>query len=222
MCGIAGIIDLAERRPVPHGVLQAMAAAIIHRGPDEEGFLERPGLGLASRRLSIVGLADGRQPIFNEDRSIAVVYNGELFDYPEMKAELEQRGHRFATHCDTELMPHLWEEAGEAMFEKLRVPILGVVENMGQFLCPHCGKASEIFSRGGGQTLAEKYGVPLLGSVPLDPLVCETGESGKPVSASKPDSAPAKAFREIARKAAAAVSVRAAQSKTLEIKLVKS
>ncbi|HKI35017.1 MAG TPA: asparagine synthase (glutamine-hydrolyzing) [Gemmataceae bacterium] len=120
MCGIAGMIDLSGRRPVPPGVLQAMALAIVHRGPDEDGFLELPGLGLANRRLSIVGLADGRQPIFNEDRSIAVVYNGELFDYPEQKLLLEGRGHRFITHCDTELLPHLWEDHGEAMFEKLR------------------------------------------------------------------------------------------------------
>jgi asparagine synthase (glutamine-hydrolysing) len=97
-----------------------MALAIIHRGPDEDGFLERPGLALASRRLSIIGLADGRQPITNEDGSIAVVFNGELFDYPERRAELESRGHRFATHCDTELIPHLWEEYGEATFERLR------------------------------------------------------------------------------------------------------
>ncbi|HEV3260873.1 MAG TPA: asparagine synthase (glutamine-hydrolyzing) [Gemmataceae bacterium] len=120
MCGIAGIADLADRRPVPGGILQAMAQALFHRGPDEDGFLERPGLGLASRRLSIVGLADGRQPIANEDGSVAVVYNGELFDYPEMRAALEARGHHFATHCDTELIPHLWEEHGEALFEKLR------------------------------------------------------------------------------------------------------
>src|SRR6266516_3018612 len=99
MCGIAGIIDLNGRRAAPAGVLQAMAEALFHRGPDEDGFLERPGLGLASRRLSIVGLADGRQPITNEDRSVAVVFNGELFDYPERRAELEGRGHRFATHC---------------------------------------------------------------------------------------------------------------------------
>src|SRR5260370_10333194 len=100
MCGIAGIIDLAGRRPVPAGILQAMAAALVHRGPDEDGFLEQPGIGLASRRLSIVGLADGRQPISNENRTVWVVYNGELFDYPERRAELESRGHRFATHFD--------------------------------------------------------------------------------------------------------------------------
>src|SRR5260370_861787 len=108
MCGIAGIVDLEGRRPVPGDALQTMAAALFHRGPDEDGFLERPGLGFASRRLSIVGLSDGRQPIANEDGSISVVFNGELFEYPEIKAELEGRGHRFRTHCDTELVPHLW------------------------------------------------------------------------------------------------------------------
>ena len=121
MCGIAGIIDLSgKRRPAPAGAIRKMADAIIHRGPDEDGYLERPGLAFASRRLSIVGLADGRQPIFNEDRSVAVVFNGELFDYPEMKAELEGRGHRFATHCDTEIIPHRWEDHQEGMFEHLR------------------------------------------------------------------------------------------------------
>jgi asparagine synthase (glutamine-hydrolysing) len=121
MCGIAGIIDLSgKRRPAPTGAVRKMADAIIHRGPDEDGYLERPGLSFASRRLSIVGLADGRQPAFNEDHSVAVVYNGELFDYPEMKAELEARGHKFVTHCDTEIIPHRWEDNQEGMFEHLR------------------------------------------------------------------------------------------------------
>jgi asparagine synthase (glutamine-hydrolysing) len=114
------MIDLAGTRPVPAGTLQAMAAAIVHRGPDEDGYLERPGVGLASRRLSIVGLLDGRQPISNEDGSIQVVFNGELFDFPERRAELERRGHRFRTHCDTELLPHLWDEYGDAFFDHLR------------------------------------------------------------------------------------------------------
>jgi asparagine synthase (glutamine-hydrolysing) len=120
MCGIAGVVDLRGSRPLPRHVVEAMAQAIVHRGPDEDGFLEQPGLALASRRLSIIGLADGRQPIANEDGSISVVFNGELFDYPERRAELESRGHHFATHCDTELIPHLWEEHGEATFERLR------------------------------------------------------------------------------------------------------
>ncbi|MBA3544278.1 MAG: asparagine synthase (glutamine-hydrolyzing), partial [Chthoniobacterales bacterium] len=120
MCGIAGIIDLGGRRRVPEGVASAMAQALFHRGPDEEGYLVRPGLTLASRRLSIVGLADGQQPIANEDQSVSVVFNGELFDYVERRAELEGRGHRFVTHCDTEIIPHLWEEHQEGMFERLR------------------------------------------------------------------------------------------------------
>jgi asparagine synthase (glutamine-hydrolysing) len=119
MCGIAGTVDLAGNRPFPEEALHAMAAAIVHRGPDEDGFQREDGVALANRRLSIVGLYDGRQPIANEDGSIHVVFNGELFDYPERRAELEAKGHRFRTRCDTELFPHLWEEYGEAMFEHL-------------------------------------------------------------------------------------------------------
>jgi len=81
MCGIAGIVDLAGRRSVADGVIQRMTQAIIHRGPDEEGYFQRPGLVLGSRRLSIVGLADGQQPVANEDRSVSAVFNGEFFDY---------------------------------------------------------------------------------------------------------------------------------------------
>ena len=120
MCGIAGIIDLSGQRPVPEGAIQRMARALVHRGPDEEGFLQVPGLALASRRLSIVGLADGQQPVFNEDRSVHVVFNGELFDHLERRAELEARGHRLVKHCDTEIIPHLWEEHGEGMWERLK------------------------------------------------------------------------------------------------------
>jgi asparagine synthase (glutamine-hydrolysing) len=96
-----------------------MADAIVHRGPDEEGFYQSPGIALASRRLSIVGLADGQQPIFNEDKSVVVVFNGELFDHPEKRALLESRGHRFSTHADTEVLVHMWEEYGEEMFQHL-------------------------------------------------------------------------------------------------------
>ncbi len=120
MCGIAGLIDLTGRRPVPPEVLGRMAEALVHRGPDEDGFLEQPGLGLASRRLSIVGLADGRQPIGNEGGDVVVVFNGEVFDHPELRAELEGRGHVFRTRCDTEVLPHLYEESGEAMLPRLR------------------------------------------------------------------------------------------------------
>jgi asparagine synthase (glutamine-hydrolysing) len=120
MCGIAGIVDLAGSRIVADGIIQRMTQAIIHRGPDEEGYFQRPGVVLGSRRLSIVGLADGQQPVANEDRSVSVVFNGEFFDYPEQRAELESRGHRLVTHCDTEIVPHLWEENQEGVFERLR------------------------------------------------------------------------------------------------------
>ncbi len=120
MCGIAGIIDLRGKRQPDPAAVQRMADALWHRGPDDEGFLFRPGLGFASRRLSIVGLGDGRQPIFNEDGTIAVVYNGELFDYPERKAALQAKGHVFRTHTDTELIVHLYEEHGEDVFAQLK------------------------------------------------------------------------------------------------------
>jgi asparagine synthase (glutamine-hydrolysing) len=120
MCGIAGIVDLAGDRTVADGIIQRMTRAIFHRGPDEEGFFRRPGVVFGSRRLSIVGLADGQQPVTNEDRSVSAVFNGEFFDYAEKRAELELRGHRLVTHCDTEIIPHLWEERQEGMFEQMR------------------------------------------------------------------------------------------------------
>jgi asparagine synthase (glutamine-hydrolysing) len=120
MCGIAGIVDLAGSRIIADGIIQRMTQAIVHRGPDEEGYFKHPGVVLGSRRLSIVGLADGQQPVANEDRSVSVVFNGEFFDYPEQRAELESRGHRLVTHCDTEIIPHLWEECQEGVFERLR------------------------------------------------------------------------------------------------------
>ena len=119
MCGIAGVIDLkGERRP-DQAMLQRMANALLHRGPDDDGFLVAPGIGLANRRLSIVGLSDGRQPIFNEDESLAVVCNGELFDFPERRQELEAKVHVFRTHTDSEIILHLYEEHGEELFQHL-------------------------------------------------------------------------------------------------------
>ena len=120
MCGIAGMFDLSGQRMAPHGVVPAMARAILHRGPDEDGYLERTGFHVASRRLSIVGLADGQQPIANEDRTVWTVFNGEFFDYPERRKDLEAKGHVFRTHTDTELIPHLWEDHREKMFDYLK------------------------------------------------------------------------------------------------------
>src|SRR5262249_61865831 len=85
-----------------------------------QGSRRRPGMALVASRLSIVGMLDDRQPISNEDGSVTVVFNGELFDYPEVRAQLKARGHRLRTHCDTEILPHLWEDHGEGMLEQLR------------------------------------------------------------------------------------------------------
>src|SRR4029450_869920 len=120
MCGIAGIVDLSGSRTIDPAIVRRMADAIVHRGPDDDGYFFRPGLAMANRRLSIVGLADRPQPMHHEDRSVAVVFNGELFDYPEIRDELIAKGHRLRTRCDTELIPHLWEEHGEGTLERLR------------------------------------------------------------------------------------------------------
>src|SRR5262249_60513955 len=102
------MMDLSGRKPVPSAVVRRMAAAIVHRGPDDDGYFDRTEVCLASRRLSIVGLADGKQPIANEDRSVHVVFNADLFDYPERRQALEAKGHTFRTHTHTELLPHLY------------------------------------------------------------------------------------------------------------------
>jgi asparagine synthase (glutamine-hydrolysing) len=96
-----------------------MGAAIAHRGPDHHGSFVQPGVGLHSRRLSIVDLANGEQPIFNEDRTVVVVFNGEIFNHLELRADLEARGHRFATGSDTEVLVHLWEEKGPDLLQDL-------------------------------------------------------------------------------------------------------
>ncbi len=120
MCGIAGALDLAGRRDFAAGRLLAMTRAIAHRGPDDEQFHIEPGLALGARRLAIVDLAGGRQPISNEDGSIWVTQNGELFEYPELQSQLSAGGHRLATRCDTELWVHLYEDRGVGCFDKAR------------------------------------------------------------------------------------------------------
>ena len=120
MCGIAGILYNDRDRPVDRHVLGAMAGAIAHRGPDAEGLWSEPGLGLAHRRLSIIDLAGGDQPISNEDGSVQVVFNGEIYNYRELHADLERKGHLFHTNSDTEVLVHLYEELGERLVEQLR------------------------------------------------------------------------------------------------------
>lgn len=101
-------------------MLSRMGAAIQQRGPDESGWLSEAGIGLISQRLAIVGLDSGRQPLENEDGSVVVVCNGEFFDHHEVRARLQQQGHRFRTESDCEILVHLWEEHGEDFFEHLR------------------------------------------------------------------------------------------------------
>jgi asparagine synthase (glutamine-hydrolysing) len=120
MCGIAGAIDLRGQREFPAARLLAMTGAIAHRGPDDEQIHIEPGVALGARRLSIVDLTGGRQPLCNEDGSVWVTQNGEIFEYPELQAELKARGHTLSTRCDTELWVHLYEDLREEMFAKTR------------------------------------------------------------------------------------------------------
>jgi len=118
MCGITGIVDLRERRPIDEERVRAMNAAISHRGPDGDGFHFEPGVGFGHRRLSIIDLEGGRQPLYNEDETVVVTYNGEIFNFQEVEAELLARGHRFRTRCDTEVIVHAWEEWGEQCLQR--------------------------------------------------------------------------------------------------------
>ena len=120
MCGIAGRFDLHADRTTEPELLIRMGTAIRQRGPDQCGWLSQPGFGLISQRLAIVGLDNGRQPLENEDGSVAVVCNGEFFDHREVRRHLEQRGHVFRSDSDCEILVHLWEEYGESFFAHLR------------------------------------------------------------------------------------------------------
>ena len=119
MCGIVGAMSL-DGRPVALDELRSMCAVISHRGPDEDGFYLGPGVGLGMRRLRIIDLETGRQPIRNEDGTIWVVFNGEIYNFKELRTELEARGHSFYTATDTETITHLYEEYGTRCVEKLR------------------------------------------------------------------------------------------------------
>lgn len=120
MCGIAGIVSTAADHWVEAATIRRMCQAIVHRGPDDEGIFVKDGVGLGMRRLSIIDLAGGHQPVFNEDRSVWIVYNGEIYNFPELRQELLKRGHNFSTHTDTEVIVHLYEEMGAECVSKLR------------------------------------------------------------------------------------------------------
>jgi len=118
MCGICGFC-FSDERPVDQGVLKRMTATLRHRGPDDEGYYTDAGIALGHRRLSIIDLETGKQPIHNEDETIYVVFNGEIYNFPDLKKELEGKGHSFYTRTDTEVLVHLYEEMGERCLERL-------------------------------------------------------------------------------------------------------
>lgn len=120
MCGIAGILQLDRTKGAPPEVLERMLLSIYHRGPDEDGRLVDGELAMGMRRLSIIDLAEGQQPIFDESGRYAVVFNGEIYNYRELRQELLSRGHTLKTHSDTEVIVHLYEELGPACLEQLR------------------------------------------------------------------------------------------------------
>ena len=120
MCGICGLVSLDGATPPDPDVLAAMSETLVHRGPDSEGAVVDGPVGLAARRLSIIDLEGGDQPIANEDGTIHVVQNGEIYNHRALRRDLERRGHRFATACDTEVLVHLYEERGPAFVEELR------------------------------------------------------------------------------------------------------
>src|SRR5690348_17813233 len=123
MCGICGVLNLAPgAAAVDEGILRPMADSLRHRGPDSDGFFvsEDKAVGLGFRRLSIVDLATGDQPMANEDESIWLVFNGEIYNHAAHRPGLEARGHRFRSRCDAEVILHLYEELGPDCLHQLR------------------------------------------------------------------------------------------------------
>ena len=120
MCGICGIFEPENKQVISRNLVQRMNETLRHRGPDDEGIFVQPGIGLGHRRLSIIDVAGGRQPISNEDGSLWVLLNGEIYNYPELRQDLVARGHHFTTRSDTEAIVHLYEECGEECFARLR------------------------------------------------------------------------------------------------------
>jgi len=120
VCGIAGIFDGTARRDIDRPLLERMSASLLHRGPDAGGVHVEPGVGLAHRRLSIIDLSTGQQPLYNEDGSVAVVFNGEIYNFQELAKELAACGHTFRTRSDTEVIVHGWEQWGASCVARFR------------------------------------------------------------------------------------------------------
>lgn len=120
MCGIVGIFDLKEKREIDRELLGRMNEVQFHRGPDEGGLHTEPGLGFGHRRLSIIDLSSGQQPMHSQDGNVVLTYNGEVYNFPELRKELEGLGYTFKTHCDTEVILIGWQAWGEACVDRLR------------------------------------------------------------------------------------------------------
>ncbi len=120
MCGIVGIFDVHGNGEIDRGLLSRMNESQFHRGPDEGGLHTEPGLGFGHRRLSIIDLSSGQQPMHSRDGHVVLTYNGEVYNFPELRQELEALGYVFQTHCDTEVIVYAWQAWGEACVERLR------------------------------------------------------------------------------------------------------
>src|SRR5437870_6448380 len=119
MCGIAGQFNFQRREPVDRETIEQMAHSIAHRGPDDEGFFIAGPIGLGFRRLSIIDLAGGHQPMSDAEETVWVILNGEIYNFKELRAELENRGHRFCTNADTEVIVHGYKEWGTEVLNHL-------------------------------------------------------------------------------------------------------
>src|SRR5512133_2066151 len=122
MCGICGVVQIggAPRQVLPANVLDAMTDVMTHRGPNDRGTYSTPGIALGVRRLSIVDVEGGHQPVLNEDRSVVAIQNGELYNHADLRRKLRHEGHVFASRCDTEVLPHLYERYGVRFPKELR------------------------------------------------------------------------------------------------------
>jgi len=120
VCGIVGIFDLNGEAPINRELLHKMNETQYHRGPDAGGLYIEPGVGLGHRRLSIIDLSSGKQPMENEDGTVIVTFNGEIYNFPDLSDELKAAGHIFRTHSDTEVIVHAWEQWGEQCVERFR------------------------------------------------------------------------------------------------------
>src|ERR1043166_7876410 len=120
MCGICGIVNVDRSAPVEPDLIERMTTVLVHRGPDDDGYFVEANAGFGHRRLSIIDLGGGKQPIFNEDESILIVFNGEIYNYADLTAELTKLGHQFKSRSDTEAIVHAYEQYGDACVDHLR------------------------------------------------------------------------------------------------------